>query len=327
MNVLITGGGGFLGGRLARAILARGSLVDRDGQARAVGKVRLFDTAFPAGLDPRLTAIAGDISRADAIEAALAQDTDVVFHLAAVVSGGAEADFDAGMRVNFAGTHHLLEACRKLGTRPQFFFASSVAAFGGELPAVVDDRTTPNPQSSYGAQKVIGEYLVADYARKGFIDGVSLRLPTIVVRPGKPNLAASSFASSVIREPLAGAPSICPVPDSTGVWLLSPPRVIDALMHAQALPRTSWGVQRVVNLPGITVTVREMIDSLARLAGSSVAARVGFSIDSRVQAIVETWPTRFRTDRANALGFVADRDFDEVVRAHMSEFPPTTSRQ
>ncbi len=319
MNVFITGGGGFLGARLARTILARGTLVDRDGRPRPVTRVRLFDTAFPANLDSRLETIAGDLSEPGALEAALTPDTDVVFHLAAVVSGGAEADFDSGMRVNFSGTHRLLEACRKLASRPQLLFTSSVAAFGGELPAVLDDHTTANPQSSYGAQKVIGEYLVADYTRKGFIDGISLRLPTVVVRPGRPNLAASSFASSVIREPLAGETSVCPVPASTGVWLLSPPRVIDSFFHAQALPRSSWGMSRVLNLPGITVTVGEMVDALARIAGAQTAARVRFVPDARIQAIVETWPIRFVTARANALGFSADVDIDSVIRAHITD--------
>jgi len=241
-------------------------------------------------------------------------DTTSIFHLASVVSGGAEADFDGGYRSNLEGGRLLLEACRKLPAPPKFVFASSVAAFGGALPPVLDDSTTPAPQTSYGTQKVITEYLVADYTRKGFIDGRSLRLPTIVVRPGKPNLAASSFASSIIREPVAGVDVDCPVPDTTGVWILSPRRVVEAFVHAHDLPSEKWPTTRVVNLPGITLTVREMIDAMGRVVGEAATKRVRFVPDARIQAIVKTWPVRFRTERALAMGFKADESFDDVVR-------------
>ncbi|MCU0805249.1 MAG: SDR family oxidoreductase [Burkholderiales bacterium] len=319
MKVLITGGGGFLGYRLAQAIAARGSLTGRDGTAQKVAGISLLDTAFPANVDARFKCITGDLSAPGVIDQALDRDTDAVFHLAAVVSGGAEADFDLGMRVNLDGTRMLLEACRKLAAPPRLVFASSVAAFGGDLPPVLDDSTTPNPQTSYGMQKVVGEYLVTDYTRKGFIDGRSLRLPTIVVRPGKPNLAASSFASGIIREPLNGEPSALPVPDTTGVWLLSPGKVIDAFIHAHELPNSAWGVNRVVNLPGITVTVREMLAALGRVAGAATAARVTYQPDERIQKIVKTWPAGFRTDRALALGFKADSDFEDVVREYVKD--------
>jgi D-erythronate 2-dehydrogenase len=319
MKVFITGGGGFLGYRLGRSILERGRLTGADGQSHRVSQVKVFDVAFPADPDARLVKVVGDVSQPGAVAAAMDPDTATVFHLAAVVSGGAEADFDLGMRVNFEGTHHVLEACRKLARPPKLVYTSSVAAFGGELPAILDDRTTPNPQSSYGAQKVIGEYLITDYTRKGFVDGRSLRLPTVVVRPGKPNLAASSFASGIIREPLAETPCVCPVPDTTGVWLLSPPRVIDAFLHAHELPSASWGVNRVVNLPGITVSVREMLDALGAIAGAATARKVSFVPDPRIQAIVETWPVRFRTERALAMGFKPDATIDAVIRAHIVE--------
>ena len=244
-------------------------------------------------------------------------DTDSVFHLASVVSGGAELDFDGGYRVNLDGGRALLEQARQQPKPPKYVFASSVAAFGGKLPDVLDDSTTPAPQTSYGTQKVINEYLVADYTRKGFIDGRSLRLPTIVVRPGKPNLAASSFASGIIREPLAGVVSECPVPDDTGVWILSPRRVVEAFVHAHDLPSDAWPGTRVVNLPGITLTVREMIDAMGRVAGKDAVARVVFKPDARIQAIVKTWPIRFRTERANAMGFKADSDFESIVRQHL----------
>jgi nucleoside-diphosphate-sugar epimerase len=307
MKILITGGGGFLGSRLAKALKAR------DPKAR----ITLLDMAFPPGLDAEFECVAGDVSSPAVIAKALTADTDSVFHLASVVSGGAEQDFDLGYRVNLDGMRALLEACRKLDKPPRFVFTSSVAAFGGKRPDVLDDSTTPAPQTSYGTQKVCCEYLIADYTRKGFLDGRSLRLPTIVVRPGKPNLAASSFASGIIREPLNGVVAECPVPDGTGVWILSPKRVVEAFIHAHDLPADAWPSTRVVNLPGITLTVREMIDAMGRVAGKDAVSRVKFVPDARIQGIVKTWPVRFRTDRANAMGFKADSDFDSVVRDYL----------
>ena len=308
MKILITGGGGFIGSRLAAALKAR------DPKAR----ITLLDVAIAPKLASQFESTVGDVASPAVIEKALGGDTDSVFHLAAVVSGGAEADFDLGYRVNFDGTKNLLEACRKLARAPRVVYASSVAAFGGALPDVLDDSTTPAPQTSYGTQKVIGEYLVADFTRKGFIDGRSLRLPTIVVRPGKPNLAASSFASAIIREPLAGVECPCPVPDSTGVWILSPKQVVESFLHAHDLAASAWPTTRVVNLPGITLSVREMIDAMGRVAGAETVARVKFTPDARIQGIVKTWPVRFRTDRALAMGFKADAEFDSIVRDHIA---------
>jgi D-erythronate 2-dehydrogenase len=308
-RIVITGGGGFLGLRLAERLRAR---APQD-------EITLVDVAFPQGTSSRFTCVAGDISSRTILDTAMKPDTTSVYHLAAVVSGGAEADFDLGYRVNLDGTRALLESCRRMSAPPKVVYASSVAAFGGKLPRVLDDSTTPAPQTSYGTQKVIGEYLVADYTRKGFVDGRSLRLPTIVVRPGKPNLAASSFASAVIREPLSGVDVTCPVPDSTGVWILSPRRVIDAFIHAHDLPSSAWPSTRVVNLPGITLTVSEMIDAMARVAGVETARRVRFVPDARIQAIVKTWPVRFTTEQALAMGFKADARFDDVVRDFMAD--------
>jgi nucleoside-diphosphate-sugar epimerase len=319
MRVFITGGGGFIGYRLARKLADRGTLAGPDGAATPISEITLFDAAFPPNPDPRLACVTGDIAAPDALAAALDPDTASVFHLAAVVSAGAEADFDLGYRVNLDGTRCLLEQCRRLARPPRLVFASSVAAFGGPLPEVLDDSTIANPQTSYGAQKVIGEYLVTDYTRKGFIDGRSLRLPTIVVRPGRPNLAASSFASGIVREPLNGVVSDCPVPFETGIWLLSPRRVVDALIHAHDLPASAWGASRVVNLPGITVSVREALDALRRIAGPAVAARVQHKPDPRIEAIVRTWPIRFRTPRALAMGFAADPDMDAVIRDYIRD--------
>jgi nucleoside-diphosphate-sugar epimerase len=319
MKVFISGGGGFIGYRLARRLLERGTLAGPDGKQAPISQIKLFDAAFPPDPDPRLVRVTGDIADPAAVERTLDADTASVFHLAAVVSGGAEADFDLGYRVNLDGMRLVLERCRKLARPPRLVFASSVAAFGGDLPEVLDDSTTPNPQTSYGAQKVIGEYLVTDFTRKGFIDGRSLRLPTIVVRPGKPNLAASSFASSIFREPLNGVAAACPVPDTTGIWLLSPRKVVEAFVHAHELASSAWGVNRVVNLPGITVTVKEGVEALRRVAGEAVAARVQYQPEARIQAIVKTWPVRFRTPRALAMGFTADPDIETVIRGYVED--------
>ncbi len=316
MKIVITGGGGFIGFKLAKALLARGTLA-----AEKIARLTLVDQAFPAGLpeDPRLATLAGDISDPKFAARAIAPDTASVFHLAAVVSGAAEADFDLGMRVNLQGMRNVLEQARKCVRPPRFVFASSVAAFGGDLPEVLDDSTTPAPQTSYGSQKVIGEYLVSDFSRKSYIDGRSLRLPTIVVRPGKANAAASSFASAVIREPLNGVIYDCPVEGETGVWLLSPRRVVEAFIHAHDLPAAKWGSNRVVNLPGITVTVAEMIAAMGKIAGSHVAKRVSWKPDARIEAIVKTWPVRFATPRALALGFKADPGIDAVIRDYIAD--------
>ena len=316
MKVLITGGGGFLGLRLAKALLAR-----RELGAKPIAKLTLLDAGFPAELpaDARLEVVKGDIADPAVIARVADADTTSVFHLAAVVSGAAEADFDLGMRVNLEGARLLLERLRACARRPRLVFASSVAAFGGELPAVLDDSITPLPQTSYGTQKVVSEYLIADYSRKGYLDGRSLRLPTVVVRAGKPNAAASSFASSVIREPLNGAISECPVAAETGVWLLSPRRVVEAFIHAHELPAAAWGTKRVVNLPGITATVAEMLQSLTRVAGAKVAQRVQWKPDASIQAIVETWPVRFRTPRALEMGFRPDSDVEAVIRDYIAD--------
>lgn len=321
MRVVITGGGGVLGLKLARALLARGGLAAVDGSQAVLSKLVLLDAAFPENMpsDPRLEVVRGDVSEGATLDRVVTSDTDSVFHLAAVVSGAAEADFDLGDRVNLEGTRRLLARARRCVRPPRLVFASSVAAFGGVLPPVLDDSTTPTPQTSYGTQKVIGEYLIADMSRKGFIDGRSLRLPTIVVRPGKPNAAASSFASGIIREPLNGVDSPCPVAAETGVWLLSPKRVIEAFLHAHDLAGSAWPSTRTVNLPGITVSVAEMLEGLRRVAGESVVRRVRFEPDARIQAIVKTWPARLETPRALEMGFRADPDFDTVIRDYIAD--------
>jgi nucleoside-diphosphate-sugar epimerase len=315
MNILITGGGGFLGFKLAKTLLARGQL-----GGKAIGQITLLDGAFPADAKNfKVKAVTGDVSDAATIASVCTPDTDAVFHLAAVVSGAAEADFDLGMRVNYKGMELLLARMRANGNKPRLVYTSSVAAFGGDLPSVLDDSTIANPQTSYGAQKVIGEYLVTDYSRKGYIDGRSLRLPTIVVRAGKPNAAASSFASGILREPLNGVVSECPVGPETGVWLLSPGKVVEAFIHAWELPAEAWGTQRWLNLPGITATVAQMVDALRKVAGDEVAKRVVFKPDARIQGIVKTWPVNFRTPRALAMGFKPDGDVESVIRDYIAD--------
>jgi D-erythronate 2-dehydrogenase len=316
MRILISGGGGFLGGRLARALLARGQL-----GGAAISRITLLDNAFsaPAPPDARLEAVTGDISDPRVVKRVADTETDAVFHLAAVVSGAAEADFDLGMRVNLEGSRLLLERLRHCSKPPRLVFASSVAAFGGALPPVIEDATPPAPQTSYGTQKVIGEFLVCDYSRKGFIDGRSLRLPTIVVRSGKPNAAASSFASGIVREPLNGLVAECPVGPETSLWLLSPRLVVEAFIHALELPAALMGTERTVNLPGITTTVGEMLEALTRVAGAETAARVHWKPDLRIQTIIGNWPTRFNTARALELGFRADHDIESIICDYIAD--------
>jgi nucleoside-diphosphate-sugar epimerase len=320
MRVLITGGTGFIGKKLAAALLREGGLVLDDGPLRPAEKITLFD-AFPGeGVpeDPRVETVTGDIADPATVER-LAAGADLVWHLAAVVSAAAEADFDLGYQVNVDGTRCLLEALRATGRRPRFVFASGFAVFGGEMPDVLGDTFHPTPQSSYGTQKAIAELLVADYGRKGFVDGRSLRLPTIVVRPGRPNKAASTFASSIVREPLAGQEAVCPVGRETALYILSPRRVIEALLRAMRLPEAAWGTDRTLSLPGITVTIGEMVDALARVAGEEVTRRIRWEPDPLVQRIVASWPTRAEGTRARAMGFAADRSFDEIVQSHIED--------
>ena len=317
MKVFISGGGGFLGYRLALRLLERETLTGPDGKAAAISGITLFDAAFPSAPDARLRCVQGDIASREAVIAALDRDTASVFHLAAVVSAQAEAEFDLGYRVNLDGTRNLLEACRGLKAPPRVVYASSLAVFGGKLPAVVDDSVTPTPQTSYGTQKVIGEYLVNDYSRKGLIDGRSLRLPTIVVRPGKPNLASTSFASGMFREPLNGLICEVPVEDSIEMWILSPGKVLDDFVHAHELPAEAWGTNRAVTLPGITFSVKEGVAALRRIAGSKVAGRVVFKPQERINNMVKTFPARFRAERGTSMGFKADADIDAIIADYM----------
>ncbi len=328
-NVLVTGGAGFLGSRLARELLAAGSLDVAGSGAHPLSRLTVLDRSpVPPDLaaDGRVAAICGDLGEllgpAHAGRDALAE-ADVIFHLAAAVSSECEADFDLGMRTNLRATESLLTSCRALGTNPVVVFASSVAVFGasGEhpLPAVVDDHTLPNPQSSYGVQKVIGEQLLADYTRKGFLRGRTVRLMTVSVRPGRPNGAASSFLSGIVREPLAGERAICPVDARTEVALASPARAIDGLLRAATSSDEAWGGRSAVNLPALTVTVGDMVAALEQVAGPEVSALIDWIPDPAVAGIVTSWPARFRGDRAARLGLAPDPDFDSVIKMHLAE--------
>ena len=321
MNVLITGAAGFLGQRLASTLLAGPRLIDAAGEPIDITELRLLDVAAGPDLgDRRARWVTGDLTD-ETLGGLVDIETRAVFHLAAVVSGGAEADFDLGMHVNLDGTHRLLDACRRGGRQPTVVFASSVAVYGGDLPSLVSDATRLTPQSSYGTQKAIGELLVTDYTRRGFIDGRALRLPTISVRPGRPNLALSSFASGIIREPLNGEAALCPVAPDTVLWLLSPDTVIDCFVHAHNLPGGRLGHDRSLILPGLAVSVADMVAALARVAGPDVAALVRWERDPHVERVASTWPGHLDDSRARALGFPVDTDFEDNIRQYLREFP------
>ncbi len=325
MKVVITGGAGFLGRRLVNKLLERGTLAGPHGDTRPIDSLVVFDAVepeppFPA--DSRLEVVTGDITDDALLAQVIDAHTTSVFHFAAVVSAAAEADFDLGMRVNLSGTLAVLDTCRRLPQAPRLVFTSSIATFGGPLPEIVDDAVPQTPQSSYGTQKAIGELLVNDYTRKGFIDGRAVRLPTIVVRPGTPNRAASSFASSIIREPLSGLDTVCPVTPETRLAILSPRKAIDTFLLAHDLAAEAWGHTRSLNVPGLSVTVADMVAALQRVAGDRPLQYIHWQPEAEIQRIVGSWPGAFTSIRAQRLGFRADASMDDIVRAFIEDDLP-----
>lgn len=310
-HVLITGGGGFIGQKLAHRLAQDGQL-----NGQEISAMTLVDLGVPAQPEAPfpIHAKALDISDAGAVDGLMTQPFDVIYHLAAVVSGAAEADFDLGLRVNLMGTLNLLLAARKAGNFPLVVYASSVAVHGGEAPDPVTDGIELNPQTSYGAQKAMGELLLNDMSRKGFIDGRGLRLPTVSIRPGKANAAASSFMSGIFREPLQGQPSNCPVSKDFHVWHTAPRTIIENLLHAAQVEGAAFGPNRNINLPGRTDTIGEMIAAMTRVAGPEAEARITWNSDPVIEGIVLGWRNRFAPDKGLRLGFKADETFEDSVR-------------
>ena len=320
MKVLITGGAGFLGRRLAKRLLQKGVLKNAEGEEERIDQLVLFDAVPVLGFsDPRVRVVQGDVADAATVGTVIDAETASIFHLAAVVSSQSEDDFDLGMRVNLDATQVLFETCRSVGHCPKVVFASSLAVYGGNLPEVVHDDTALNPKTSYGVQKAICELLLADYSRKGFIDGRGLRLPTISVRPGKPNKAASGFFSGIIREPLAGIEAVLPVDDSVRHWVASPASATGFLIHAATMDTAPLGARRCLTMPGLSVTVGEMIAALGEVAGQDKVALIRREPDATIRGIVAGWPRNFDAARATAAGFVADASFQDIIRAHIRD--------
>ena len=303
MRILVIGAAGMIGRKLTQR-LAR----------EKAGELILHDVAPFDGS----TAVS-DLSAPGEAEKLVASRPELVFHLAAVVSGEAEADFDKGYRVNLEGTQRLFAAIRKENYRPRVVFTSSIAVFGAPFPEAIDDEFLSAPLTSYGTQKAIGELLLSDYSRRGFMDGIGLRLPTICVRPGKPNKAASGFFSGIIREPLAGQEAVLPVPETVRHWFASPRAAVDFLLHSSKIDTEQLGARRNLNMPGVSATVAEQIDALRKVAGDKVAQRIRREPDPAIMRIVAGWPRKFDARRAAALGFRADSSFEEIIRIHIED--------
>jgi nucleoside-diphosphate-sugar epimerase len=319
VHVLVTGAAGMLGHKLVET-LARGGLLG----GREVTRMTLSDMVAPQPPDTLampVTSIAGDFSRPGAAETLVAHKPDVIFHLAAVVSGEAETALEKGYEINLDGTRRLFDAIRDIGGGycPRVVFASSLAVFGAPLPDTIPDTHHLTPLTSYGTQKAMCELLLADYSRRGLLDGIGIRLPTVVVRPGRPNKAASGFFSGIIREPLNGEEAILPVDDDTAHWIASPRAAIGYLMHAAALDTQALGAQRNLTMPGLRITVAQEIETLARIAGPTRTQLIRRESDPAIARIVAGWPRGFDAARAEALGFQADPDFETVVRAYMED--------
>ena len=309
----------MIGRKLLERLAREGTLA-----GRPIAQVTLHDVvppAPPARAPFPMKILTSDLSAPGKAEQLVAARPEVIFHLAAIVSGEAEADFEKGYRVNLDGTRRLFEAIRKAGHgyRPRVVFTSSIAVFGAPFPEAIGDEFLSAPLTSYGTQKAIDELLLADYTRRGFLDGVGLRLPTICVRPGKPNKAASGFFSGIIREPLAGQEAVLPVPRSVRHWFASPRAAIGFLLHAAQISSASLGDRRSLNMPGVSATVGEQIEALGRVAGEHATRLIREAPDPTIQRIVEGWPRNFDARRALELGFRADASFDEIIRIHVED--------
>ena len=319
MHVLITGAAGMIGRKLTERLV-----IDRALGDKPIEKLTLIDIVAPgrpAGFSDHVKTRADDLASPGVAEKAISERPEVIFHLAGVVSGEAETDFEKGYRVNLDGTRALLEAVRKAGGgyKPKVIFTSSIAVFGAPFPEAIGDDFHLTPLTSYGTQKAMCELLLADYTRRGFLEGVGIRLPSIVVRPGKPNKAASGFFSGIIREPLAGQEAILPVADSVLHWHASPRSAVGFLIHAAGLTRAQLGDRINLTMPGVCCTVGEQIEALRRVAGDKVAARIRRAPDELVARIVAGWPSRFDARRAVELGFTVEASFDDIIRAHIAD--------
>ena len=323
MRVVITGAAGFLGRKLTRKLIEKGSLAGPGEEQFPITEMVLFDLGEaprPAAEGIAVETLTGDIRKAQDIARLFAKPADSCFHLAAVMSGQSEEDFDIGMAVNLGGTRNLLQVLHKQGNRPRFVMPSSVAVMGGDLmPDMIRDDTAAHPTNSYGTWKAICELMVNDFARKGFLDGRVVRLPTVVVRPGKPNRAASSFCSGMIREPLQGEPANVPVPPDTAIWVASPRSAVQFLIRTHELPGETIGITRIVTPPGLTVTAREMAAALRRVGGEEAYSRLTWQVEPAIAAIVCAWPGRWEAKRARAWGYVADPDFDSIIRIFLAD--------
>jgi nucleoside-diphosphate-sugar epimerase len=316
MRILVTGAAGMIGRKLVERLVSDGELA-----GRRITALDLHDIVPPPtdGRGIAVSAQTGDLSASGAAATLVAPRPDVIFHLAGIVSGEAETDFDLGYRVNLDGTRALFDAVRAAAYLPRVVFTSSIAVFGAPFPDVIPDDFHLTPLTSYGTQKMIGEALLADYTRKGIFDGIGIRLPTICVRPGKANKAASSFFSGIIREPLNGLPAILPVPRSVVHTHASPRSAVGFLIRAAEIAGTLVGPRRNLVMPGVGVTVGEQIEALRRIAGERIAGLIEERPDPAIWAIVQNWPTRFAASRARELGFAAEESFDDIVRVYIDE--------
>ena len=317
MKVLIIGGAGMIGRKLSERLARDGEL-----GGKAISSLTLHDVvegAVPAGAKMPVKVVTGDLPAAGEAARLVGDKPDTIFHLAAIVSGEAEQDFDKGYRINMDGTRNLLEAVRAAGHKPRLVFASSIAVFGAPFPEAIGDEFFNTPLTSYGTQKNICELLISDYSRKGFLDGISLRLPTICVRPGKPNKAASGFFSNIMREPLAGHEAVLPVSESVMHWHASPRAAVEFMRHAATIDTAKVGPRRALTMPGLAVTVGEQIAALKKVAGDKVVARIRREPDPFIEQIVAGWPRKFAAKRAVELGFKPDQSFEDIIRTHIED--------